>query len=446
MNNIFKIKKEERLFAMTALIVIIAFNVLMVTYHYADFCKNGNVGYWTIFTKNFQISGFDPYTYLTLSKWKVYYTEYRHPLLPFFLYPLTVLNECLMSITSKNCATTIVAVMMTFFSTYSTIFFRRIFREIMKLKAIDSNILTLMFFSFAYIMLVTFVDDHFGMSLFFLSMTLYIAGKHQIKGTGMPWWQTALLFIFTAGITLSNGSKTFLAALFTNGKKLFGVKYLALGIIIPTLLIGAAGIYQNRAFIIPNRMEGLKLVEKKAAKDSTFRAKMEQKKVHDKEIAGEKIQKKGMLSWADMSISRPESLVDNVFGESLLLHKEHLLEDIHSHRPIFVKYHSPIPYMIEGVIVILFFIGLWLGRRQAFLWLTASWVACDAAIHLVLGFGLNEVYIMTAHWAFIIPIAIGYILKNVKEKHLSTLRSGLLILSIFLFFYNSTLIFEYLTR
>ena len=55
MNNIFKIKKEERLFALVAFLLIVAFNVLMVTYHYADFSKNGNVGYWTIFTKNFQV-------------------------------------------------------------------------------------------------------------------------------------------------------------------------------------------------------------------------------------------------------------------------------------------------------------------------------------------------------------------------------------------------------
>ncbi len=68
MDNIFKIKKEERLFALVAFLLIVAFNVLMVTYHYADFSKNGNVGYWTIFTKNFQVSGFDPYTYLTLSQ------------------------------------------------------------------------------------------------------------------------------------------------------------------------------------------------------------------------------------------------------------------------------------------------------------------------------------------------------------------------------------------
>lgn len=51
MNNIFKIKKEERLFALVAFLLIVAFNVLMVTYHYTEFSKNGNVGYWTIFTK-----------------------------------------------------------------------------------------------------------------------------------------------------------------------------------------------------------------------------------------------------------------------------------------------------------------------------------------------------------------------------------------------------------
>ena len=109
MNNIFRIKKEERLFALITLIVIIAFNVLMITYHFDDFGKP-KAGFWTLFTKNFQISGFDPYTYLTLSKWKVYYTEYRHPILPFFLYPFSLLNGWLIELTSRNWATIIVAV------------------------------------------------------------------------------------------------------------------------------------------------------------------------------------------------------------------------------------------------------------------------------------------------------------------------------------------------
>ena len=65
-------------------------------------------------------------------------------------------------------------------------------------------------------------------------------------------------------------------------------------------------------------------------------------------------------------------------------------------------------------------------------------------IHLGLGFGLNEVYIMTAHWAFIIPIAIGFLLKAVPEKWLFPLRSLLLFLALFLFFYNGKLIYQYI--
>ena len=110
------------------------------------------------------------------------------------------------------------------------------------------------------------------------------------------------------------------------------------------------------------------------------------------------------------------------------------------------EYQTPVPYIIEGIIVILLCMGFWMGRRSAFLWLTASWVACDAFIHLVMGFGLNEVYIMAAHWAFIIPVCIGYIIRNCKEKYLPYLRGTLAVITIFLFFYNSTLIFEYLTR
>ena len=171
---------------------------------------------------------------------------------------------------------------------------------------------------------------------------------------------------------------------------------------------------------------------------------MAQKEAHDKEIAGKNIQQKGMLKWADMSVSRSESLIENVFGESLMLHKEHLLEDIHSHRPIFVKYQTPIPYIIELAIVALLITGLWLGRRSPFLWLTGSWVLCDAFIHLVMGFGLNEVYIMAAHWAFIIPIAIGYLLKGLSARNQSHLRLIVMVLAVFLFFYNGLLIAQYL--
>lgn len=446
MNNIFKIKKEERIPVLIALVVFIALNILMVTYHYDSFTRGGKVGYWTIFSRDFEISGFDFYTYLTLSKWDGYYTEFRHPLLQFLWYPFYLINHWQMSMTEKNISIHLVAGVMVVLSTYSFVFMRRIFREVMELGKLDANLLTGLFFSLAYIMVAVFVPDHFGISLFFISMTFYIAGIHLKRQEKMPIWQCALLFVLTAGVTLSNGAKTFMCALFNNGKRIFSKKYLLLGCIIPTLAIGALAIWQNEAYIKPHKEAGARIIAKRSAQDSVFKAQIAASQQHQKQINGKQIKKEGVWAWANLSVSRPHSLVENFFGESLILHRDHLLEDIGQHRPIFVKYHTPFLYLLEALIVGLLVAGLWMGRKSKFLWMIGSCVAIDLVIHFGLGFGLNEVYIMTAHWAYIIPIAIGYLLKNAKPKHLSTLRMVIMMLAVFLFAYNGTLIFQHLSQ
>ena len=50
-----------------------------------------------------------------------------------------------------------------------------------------------------------------------LVMTLYISGLKMKKHLSMSRCQTILLFVLTAGISLSNGVKTYLAGVFTNG-------------------------------------------------------------------------------------------------------------------------------------------------------------------------------------------------------------------------------------
>lgn len=57
------------------------------------------------------------------------------------------------------------------------------------------------------------------------------------NGTRLSIWQTVLLFFVTAGVTLSNGVKIFIYALFTNGKKFFRIKYLLLAVLLPSALI-----------------------------------------------------------------------------------------------------------------------------------------------------------------------------------------------------------------
>ena len=69
-------------------------------------------------------------------------------------------------------------------------------------------------------------------------------------------------------------------------------------------------------------------------------------------------------------------------------------------------------YAVEGLVVLLFVAGIWLGRRQRFLWLLMSIFLADMVLHLGFGFGINEVYIMATHWIYVIPLAMGYIFKS----------------------------------
>ena len=147
-----------------------------------------------------------------------------------------------------------------------------------------------------------------------------------------------------------------------------------------------------------------------------------------------------LLKWTDKDTPRLQSLIENVFGESIQLHREHLLEDMFVSRPVIVHYHHGVFYVVEAAICLLFVLGLWCARHERLLWLCLSWLGCDVFLHLVLGFGLNEVYIMGAHWLFILPLAIAFLLKRLPPRSAVVLRLALLLLTLYLWAYNGTLI------
>ena len=72
-------------------------------------------------------------------------------------------------------------------------------------------------------------------------------------------------------------------------------------------------------------------------------------------------------------------------------------------------------------------------------------VALDRSTDNVLGFGINEVYIMTAHWAFVIPLAIAFLVKAAGHTpHALKLRILLTALTLWLWGYNGILLGGYL--
>ena len=65
-------------------------------------------------------------------------------------------------------------------------------------------------------------------------------------------------------------------------------------------------------------------------------------------------------------------------------------------------------------------------------------------IPMGLGFGINEIYIMSPHWLFTLAIAIGYALRSCTGRLHTGMRRLILILTLYMYIYNVALLAEYL--
>ena len=485
--DIFKIKKEERWLALSIFLALAILNGVVIA-HYAGTFTLVTDDYYKNFIRHFCVSGFDPLTYWVLSDWNAAYNVYRHPLLAFYMYIPYLINMGLMKLTGYNCALFIAVIIQMFCGFYATLFLQRIFREVLELDKAASSILTLLFFSFGYIMVTCIVPDHFVISMLLLILALYVSGRRIKHNHPFKIWQTVVYFVLTAGTSLNNGLKIFFSALFVNRKRIFCPKYLLLAVILPAALLWGFCRWEYRTFVWPvemarKEMKAKKAAEKKArqehmaqlkqikdslTKDSIQRGlkiitpeEIAQKAKNDsiqkaKQLArnearkkrgpkqGAPIMKGEFMNWTDATSSRTQSIVENLMGESIQLHQDYVLQDELRHRPMFVNYRYAFNYIVEALIIILFLAGIWAGRKSRYLWLVMSYFGLDMLLHIGLGFGLNEVYIMTGHWIYALPITIGFLLKETRQQRYSLcLKSLLLTIGLFLLIYNGILIIGY---
>ena len=454
--GLFRVKPEERVQAMVALAVIVALNVLFVYRLHELFLQPGFGPYWKVFERELHLSGYDPYTYLTVTDWDVVYETHRHPLLAFLVWPLWLLNQGMTWLTGVNCVQYIVAVPVIVSSLYSYIFLYRIYREVIRLRRDDATLMTMFSFSMAYILLSVIVPDHFTISMFLILMTLYISGMCIKKGKEFRWWQSAILFIITAGVTLSNGVKVFLAGFFVNLKDFFRPKYLLLAVVLPAALLWGVAVWEHHTFVEPRQQAREAMKQRKAEEVKARvaqmapeeRARFEAKKAKREMVlqrqaakTGKPMEDKGFLKWTDISTSRWQTVYENLFGEAIQFHRQHFLEDTLVRRPVFVPYLSWFSYVVEALVVLLSLAGIWYGRRNRFLWLCLSCLAMDMGIHLVLGFGINEVFIMAPHFLFVQPIATAFLLREVKGH---SIRLTIVALTAYLLTYNGILLTHFL--
>lgn len=343
--------------------------------------------------------------------------------------------------TEFNAAVLLMAALLVAADVWGAVLMHRLLRDVVEVRRVDAALLTALFYGFAHVMIATMVPDHFALSLPLLLLTLLIAGRKLKEGKPMKLWQSALLFFLTAGVTLTNGVKVALAAWFANGRKVFSWRSIA-SFAVPTLLLGAIYVWQQEAIVAPQERK-IKRIEAAVAKKDPIRiAKLKEHNDFVKQQNGEALTKNvPLLEWSDITTDRWQSAVDNLFGESLQLHRDYLFEDVQQTRPVFVQYRSALNYVVEALLVVLLAVGAWTARREKFFLMVLAWFGFDMLMHMGFGFGLNEVYIMTAHWAFIIPIAAGYILRRSNSMAPRVLVAAL---AVWLWAYNATIVIDYL--
>ena len=443
--NIFKVKKEERWLAFAMLAVFVTFNAMVIASHYHVYTMEAHGGFWSVFTKNFRMSGYDCWSWITVSGGRIHFVTSRHPLYLTFLYPLYLLNDWLIQNVGYNFAVYFMAVIIVFSAFYAVLFMYRVFREVLELRRKDARLLTLLLFSFGHVLIPTMVPDHFVISLMLLSLTLYITGKKMKKGQLLTAWQSLVLTFFTAGMATSNGVKTLLAGLFTNGKKVFTCKFISIGVVLPLLLL--LGIQQSQYYLLEVPQQAVvRHIESETLKKNPQKV-LEHKKQRDewqRAHLGQPVGDGVITKLMDVSTPRVPTIVENFFGESIQLHQRSLLKDVSWERPIFVEYNWSVNYIIEAFVVLLFIVGIVFSYKQRFFKMLLAWFACDLTLHLILGFAVTEVYIMTSGWAFIIPISYGYLLKRLSMKWLKLMRVALIMLTIYLWIYNAGQTFYYL--
>ena len=443
-----KVNREELLIGLLAILPIFMLNVMMIGKYDGLFNVVGD-DYAKTLSYYFHVSGFDPVTYNVLTEWGMKYDVLRHPLLPFLMYPFYLLNQAVIALTGTNGAMYIAAAIILTCGFYTAVFLFRILRRLMGLERWDATLLTLFFFSFGYVMVTFFVPDHFAISLLLILLSIYLIALQTRTPVPPHPRTTLLLFIITSGVTLTNGAKVYAADWIARGKQFFHWRYFLPAVLLPSLLMVGLGLWEERVYVYPKE-------QAEKAYFEAHRAEMMQKarKNHERYKnapwvihKGTPLGKGSLLKWTDITTPRDKTLVENVLGESIQMHEEWVLDDVlTSYRPVLLEYRSWVNYAVEGLIVLLIVAGIGCGWRSRLLWMVLLGIVPDALMHLGLGFAINEVYIMSAHWIYVIPISIAFLFVRLKGRWRWAVRIPIAALTVYLFIHNVGLIAEWMQQ
>ena len=385
----------------------------------------------------FEFSGYD----LILTGWiKTPYESImatvRHPLMIVFLIPVSILYNTI------NSDYVILLFISVIYSLTNIVLYRTI-RYNFNTALNHCILLIFLFNSFSYVLSMSFVPESYNISQLLLVWSFYkFTGKKQLSKKNL--W---LMFMLTAGITVTNGLKIILAWIFrnkaykTNIKQVIIVSIIFLSIITPVYLI-SKNIYNLNSF--HSDVSSNNITENVKLKSYT--------QTHENDKAtniliknNQKTSVPGFMKFiGNEGIPYFKNILENFMGEAVLFHDSKLQQDVSKSRPVIVNYRHIINYVLITILYLLFFYNLYLIKGTDIFMFSILFLGVDILIHLIGMYGFNELYIFSPHWLFLIPIVIaaGFKIQSKIIKIISTVL--ILLCTCLLSVLNFTNLFSFL--
>ena len=417
LQRISKLRKDEVALSAWLLVLTIVLNVLYI--------RKCNEVHWVT------ISGYDHFLQSTLTNWfhSRYLNSdtmslYSHPGLGILMAPFSALNYIISSISGSNCANFVLAFIQMSMLITETILLKRIINEYIGLKLSLSLILSIFFSGMAYVLLMSFTPDHFAFSQFLLVLYVYLFTRNQQGNRKMMCFIT----ICTACVTITNGIKLILSKLLFERKQF--KKCLFLNTIVLLSMISVS------MFLTRNDT------------NSTDIGKMSDQEYEYKtseNIPNNYLEKIKPIYWSyrnwfNTDVSRTNSFVNNMFGQSILFHANSLNKD-----NVTMEYY---PELWKNIFNILFIImvvcGIVISLKTKLMQLLLCFLSIDIFIHLACCFGISELYIYSPHYLFIFVISTGYLIKHAVGLIKELIITTIVLMTFTLYIYNISEIINYL--
>lgn len=274
--------------------------------------------------------------------------------------------------------------------TLSLLYMFKYCRNVVKLNQKESWLITLFFSSFSTVWMLFFTPETYTYTLPALIFFVYFVSSKLQKNESPGWLTMTLANIVLGGLTITNGAKVYLPQLFLakNWKSLRAVAQMALksGISITIFVL---------LFLWRMDFQWQKIVEQTGAQYEKFS------------------QLKAIPFW-DMAVSW--------FWGGPMLFPDFINLDYRSkagfaYKALFFStYQNVWEYLWVGMIFLMTLSAIFLNRKNRLVLMLASFFAVDFAIHLLLKFGLRTAYIYGAHYIFLVPMLLAWLLVYVKNR------------------------------